>query len=148
MDFIPQDSMLLALRKVDTLLGALAQFLNQNEIRVKEKNVEAIVKVLEISYNIPELKRVIKEFVEKHGGKYDGTDAMTAVMSLATTKAIENNVPYMGVIVENGYVKDIVPVNDFMKTIEVPEDLKRGYYKYENGKLIVDEARKALLWGD
>lgn len=149
MEFITQDSMLITLRKVDELLSALVQFLNQNEIAVKEKTVSAIVGMLGTAYNIPELKQIIKEFVEKHGGTYDGTDAMTAVKSLITTKAIENGVPYMGVVInEQGYVKDVIPVNDFMKTVEVPQDLNRGYYKYENGKLVIDEARKALLWGD
>lgn len=149
MELIPQDSTLIALRKLDELLSALLAFLDRNEIGNVEKRVTPIVELLNKSYNIPDMKQKIKEFVETHGGVYDGKDIETSIKSLYTTKAMENGVPYMGVIInEQGYIVDIVEVDEFMKSVDRPIDIARGYYKLVNGKLVIDEARRALLWGD
>lgn len=49
-----------------------------------------------------------------------------------------------------GFVTDVVKVDTILQiskqfNAQIPEDIKRGYYKLENGKLVLDEERKRIL---
>ena len=46
---------------------------------------------------------------------------------------------------ENGYIISLSNVDGILQEQELPEDILRGYYIYEDGKFVLDE-RKKLEW--
>lgn len=60
--------------------------------------------------------------------------------------AIRNNKTYMAVSLNvDGYITNLTKVDGILELQPFPVDILRGYYKYVNGQLILDE-RKKLEW--
>jgi hypothetical protein len=74
----------------------------------------------------------------------------TLTEALKEVKALKPNLNYMAYKVnENGYVVNAVEMATFTEVKGVPKDITRGYYKVDKkGNIILDNARKAILWGD
>ena len=74
----------------------------------------------------------------------------TLTEALKEVKALKPNLSYMAYKVnENGYVVNAVEMATFTEIKGVPKDITRGYYKVDKkGNIILDNARKAILWGD
>ena len=48
---------------------------------------------------------------------------------------------------DTGYITNILDIKEIVEKQQVPVDVLRGYYKYENGKIVLDERRRQELWG-
>lgn len=75
---------------------------------------------------------------------YKLSEVMEALNKLKVFKANEE---YLGFTLDSdGYVKTHYKLNDFTLQQEVPYDISRGYYRIEDGKLVLDKERKELIW--
>jgi hypothetical protein len=74
----------------------------------------------------------------------------TLTEALKEVKALKPNLTYMAYETnDQGYVVNAAPMATFTDVKSVPKDIKRGYYKVDaKGNLIIDNKRKAVLWGD
>lgn len=74
----------------------------------------------------------------------------TLTEALKEVKALKPNVTYVAYEADaNGYIKNAVKMATFTQVREMPKDVVRGYYRVDaKGNLVVDNKRKAVLWGD
>jgi hypothetical protein len=74
----------------------------------------------------------------------------TLTEALKEVKALKPQLTYIAYETDvNGYVVNAAPMATFTDVKAVPKDIKRGYYKVDkHGNLVVDNKRKAVLWGD
>jgi hypothetical protein len=74
----------------------------------------------------------------------------TLTESLKEVKALKPSIDYMAYKVnEYGYVVNAVEMATFTDVKDVPKDITKGYYKVDNkGNIVLDNARKSIIWGD
>jgi hypothetical protein len=74
----------------------------------------------------------------------------TLTEALKDVKALKPKLTYIAYETDaNGYVVNAAPMATFTDVKSVPKDIKRGYYRVDKqGNLVVDNKRKAVLWGD
>ena len=68
--------------------------------------------------------------------------------SLDEIVAIKKDKKHLGVHLKNGYVDSIIPIDGIIEEQELPIDIKRPYYRYEKGKIFLDEKKRRRLWED
>ena len=61
--------------------------------------------------------------------------------------AIRKNKKYIGIDTVDGIIVGYADVDGIVEYQELPEDVLRGYYRYENGKIILDEKLRLKIWG-
>lgn len=62
--------------------------------------------------------------------------------------AIKKDKKYLGVHLKKGYVDSIIPIDGIIEEQELPNDIKRPYYRYEKGRILLDEKKRRRLWED
>jgi hypothetical protein len=74
----------------------------------------------------------------------------TLTEALKEVKALKPKLKYMAYEVNtHGYVINAVEMATFTEVKGVPKDITRGYYKVDKkGNIVLDTARKTILWGD
>lgn len=72
----------------------------------------------------------------------------TLVKSLDSIIAMKKDKTYYGVkFDENKVINNILEVDGIvLNSNDLPLDLLRGYYKYEKGKIVLDEILRTKLW--
>ena len=62
--------------------------------------------------------------------------------------AIRKDKTYYGVETDSsGYIKKIIDIDGIIEKMDIPSDINKGYYRYENGNFILDERMKEEIWG-
>jgi hypothetical protein len=88
-------------------------------------------------------------FLQNCGVKYESNSLIDLVNKLDEVIAVRENKKYVSLETDNkGYVTSYGRLDGVLEASdseELPQDLLRGYYKYENNKLVLDE-RKKLEW--
>jgi len=59
---------------------------------------------------------------------------------VANTEQIDN------VSIVNGYITGVERTNVLIRPVDIPDDIKNGYWKLENGKYKIDEDRFKQIW--
>ena len=69
---------------------------------------------------------------------------------LKEVKVLKPKINYVAYATNDyGYISDAVTMKTFTQIEEMPKDILRGYYRVdEKGNLVIDHARKSVLWGD
>ena|SRR5690554_6870381 len=70
----------------------------------------------------------------------------TLLSHLDEIVAIKRNRKYYGVTTKNGIITAINKIDGIVEQKELPKDLLRGYYRYNDGKVEVDEKLKRKIW--
>lgn len=71
----------------------------------------------------------------------------TLVELLDDILVIKSNKQYLGIQTnKQGYVTDIIVIDGVLEYTPMPDDVKKGYYKLIDNKLVVDEKMKVKLW--
>lgn len=71
----------------------------------------------------------------------------TLVGLLDDILVIKRNKQYLGVQTnKQGYVTDVIVIDGVLEYTSMPDDVKKGYYKLIDNKLVVDEKMKVKLW--
>ncbi len=61
--------------------------------------------------------------------------------------AIKKNKSYTGVTFsDDGVITNLNKIDGIVVTEDFPSDILRGYYKYDNGKIKIDEILRQKLW--
>jgi hypothetical protein len=74
----------------------------------------------------------------------------TLTEALKEVKSLKPSVNYMAYATDSyGYIVDAIEMKTFTGVNDVPKDITRGYYKVDKqGNIILDAARKSIIWGD
>jgi hypothetical protein len=74
----------------------------------------------------------------------------TLTEALKEVKSLKPSVKYMAYEVNAyGYIINAVEMATFTGVKDVPADITKGYYKVDKkGNIVLDTARKAIIWGD
>lgn len=95
------------------------------------------------------LRTRLELFLQNCGVSYESRSLIDLVNKLDEVIAVRENKKYISLETnKEGYVTgfgDLDGILDVTDGKELPDDLLRGYYKYENGDLVLDE-RKKLEW--
>lgn len=92
----------------------------------------------DLENKIKQLEEKIYNFHTKHG-----------YSSLEEMRVMDKDKKYIGAEVnELGYITDTSAIDNFFLKVDIPLDIKMGYYKIDGNKLKLDEAMRARLWGD
>jgi antitoxin component YwqK of YwqJK toxin-antitoxin module len=72
----------------------------------------------------------------------------TLINSLNDIIAMKKNKLFYGVSLDkNNIVKQVYDINGLVENKgQLPDDILRGYYYYENGKILLDENLRRKLW--
>lgn len=85
---------------------------------------------------IKDLEEKIANFCSKHG--YE---------KLEDVHVLDRDKKYMGAELNSlGYVANVSNLDSVFEKVDVPLDIKMGYYKIVDDELILDEAMRARLW--
>jgi hypothetical protein len=110
-------------------------------------NLDASVVILqELELHIERLHN----FLLSCGIKPKDKKLSTLTEALKEVKALKPNVNYIAYKVnEYGFIDNAVKMATFTQVNQLPVDILRGYYRIDTkGNLVVDYARKNVLWGD
>jgi hypothetical protein len=93
---------------------------------------------------------ILYNFLLSCGIKPKDKQLSTLTEALKDVKALKPKVNYIAYQTNNdGYVDKAIDMETFTEITQVPQDILRGYYKVDDkGNLVIDYARKNVLWGD
>jgi len=69
------------------------------------------------------------------------------IRQLDNIVAIRNGKEYIGVETVDGIVVGYSNIDGIIPRQTLPEDVLRGYYRYDNGKITLDEKLRQKIWG-
>lgn len=98
------------------------------------------VKIWRANYEdkVKELENKINSFCRKHG--YE---------KLEDIHVLDKGKKYMGAELNSlGYVANVSNLDSVFEKVDIPLDVKMGYYKIVDDELVLDEAMRARLWGE
>lgn len=101
----------------------------------------------EISDELELMKNKIESFLKDCNIEVTSKTFWSMLKKLDEVIAVRKDKSYIGVTLnDRGYVTTINSIDTIIDEQELPMDILRGYYKIENGKLVVDELMKDKLW--
>lgn len=113
---------MLVLKEVDNFADQVAAFIESHGVAVNGKNFQTILNALK------------KLQLKQEGKNYLILDENKEYVSVETDK--------------NGYILLYNNMDTIAEKNKIPQDINRGYYKIKNNKIVLDEKRKRMLWGD
>ena len=111
------------------------------------KSVERSVEDLYID-DLDYVNELLKTFLQNCGVKIKNKSLYSMVGQLDDIIAVKKDKKYYSLeLDENGYIINFTPMDGIIEQQELPEDFKRGYYKYDSstGSFYIDEKKK-LEW--
>lgn len=98
--------------------------------------------------DLDSIAKKIQVFLIEHGVTPNDSRLSSLVKSLEDLNIIVPTKEYYHFRLDkNGFIRE---VGDFGGIVEkketLPVDITRGYYKIENGKIVLDEAQRQKLW--
>lgn len=103
--------------------------------------------MVELTKKIDDIKLLLVSILNEHGIPYADTKISTLLKSFKQLRTIKPNRRYVAVeLNELGYIKNLIETDIIADPMPIPEDILRGYYKVVDGQIIVDTARKSILW--
>ena len=101
----------------------------------------------ELVEKVENIRGVLKDILDDHNIPYMDTKLSTLLESFKQLRTIKPNRRYIAVeLNELGYIKNLIETDIIADPMPIPEDILRGYYKVVDGKIVLDEARKSILW--
>jgi hypothetical protein len=141
-DHLTQDATVELMRVLDELAYELYQFLARNNVTLPNNRFPELLKGL---------KRLntehVREFLKDCGYASPDATPEQIVEQLLRLPVLKPYKTYLGIQTnEEGYVTSYSRIDTFMEERALPEDLLRGYYKIVDGKPVLDEERRRVLW--
>lgn len=111
------------------------------------------IKIIELAEVLDELDVFLEKFYEyliSCGVQPKNKKLKTLITCLDELIAMKEDKTYYGVDVDsNNIIKNIFVVQGIVENnIKLPNDILRGYYHYEKGKIVLDEKLRQKLWGE
>lgn len=102
---------------------------------------------LKIEEELTEIIQDLEKFLNECNVEVSSKTLYSMIRGLDKIIAIRKGKSYIGVTLNsNGYVQKINKIDTIVAEQELPTDILRGYYKIEDGKLILDEQMREKLW--
>lgn len=116
---------------------------NKDLLTYKKLMFETYQKLQE---EINEMRKDISTFLLRSDMEISGTENIRElVQKLSDLKIMYADKNYVTFLFDNeGFIVNKVPVNNFIED-NLPEDVTRGYYKLESGKLTIDYSKKRII---
>lgn len=100
-----------------------------------------------ISEELDYLLNELIKFLNDCGIELTSKTFNSAIRKLQEVIAIRKEKSYIGLTLNDlGYVRKFNEIDTIIEKQNLPEDILRGYYKIENGKIVLDERMKEKLW--
>ena len=91
----------------------------------------------------------VNDYLREHSVNLKVNNLQDVLDALHQLRVLKPSQEYIGVTLDNdGYIKTVQPLHDFVIKQDVPTDILQGYYKILNGVIFLDNTRQALLWGN
>jgi hypothetical protein len=102
-----------------------------------------------VSTRIEHYRITLKAFLEERGYQVASDSLIDLIRKIQTVHVINPEDKHHIAILEDNYITDIIEINidQILRNATIPEDLQNGYYKIQNGKIVLDELRKEELEG-
>lgn len=114
---------------------------------MKLENLDATTALLQ---HVESHVNILYHFLVSCGLNPKDKKLSTLTEMLKEVKALKPKITYVAYSIdENGYIDKAVNMKTFTQVDAMPVDILRGYYRVdEKGNLVIDHARKSVLWGD
>jgi hypothetical protein len=102
-----------------------------------------------VSTRIEHYRITLKAFLEKRGYEVPSDTLLDLLRQLQEVHVLNPEDKHHIALLEDEYITGIIDINlsQILKNAEIPADLENGYYKIENGKIVLDPLRKEELEG-
>ena len=102
-----------------------------------------------VSTRIEHYRITLKAFLESRGYNVPGNTLLDLIRQIQTVHTLNPEDKHQIALLEDEYITDIIEINieQILRNADIPDDLKNGYYKIKNGKIVLDELRKEELEG-
>ena len=92
-----------------------------------------------------DIEKLITRFVtilEGHGVQVTSQTLTDLIKQVEELKTMKKDIDYVGLVKDhNGYVVKAFKLADFVEIGKCPKHFTEGFYKYEDGKFVLDEQR-------
>lgn len=122
--------------------------LEQEKAKLEKDKISLNKKIDEMEDRLSTHRVSLQNFLKENGVQYLPYKTMEYYLSqLSLVQTIKPSVRYLGIHTNTkNYIKDAIPIDGVIEKIELPVDINRGYYRYEKGKIILDERKRLELW--
>jgi len=127
------------------------------DIENKQTNLRQVIKDLlqlqvsleSVSTRIEQYKSDLKDFLTTKGYEVHTDSLKGLLIQLKSIEVLNPKDKHQIALLEDDYITDVIDVNlkQIIKNAEIPEDLKEGYYKIQDGKIVLDPLRREELEG-
>ena len=102
-----------------------------------------------VSKRLEAYRLTLKGFLEDNGYDVSGDDIVTLIRAIKGLDVLNPDDTHHVALLEDGYITDVIDINlyQILRNAGVPDDIKEGYYRISNGKIVLDDTRKEELEG-
>lgn len=102
-----------------------------------------------VSTRIEHYRITLKAFLESRGYQVPTDTLLDLTRQIQELHVLNPEDKHYIAFLEDDFISDVVEIKieQILKNAFIPEDLKNGYYKIQNGKIVIDELRKEELEG-
>lgn len=97
-----------------------------------------------VSTRIEHYRITLKAFLEKRGYEVPSDALIDLLRQLQEVHVLNPEDKHHIALLEDDFITDVIEVKleQIIRNAVIPEDLRNGYYKIQNGKIVLDELRK------
>jgi hypothetical protein len=120
----------------DTTLGALLFEL----VEFKQAHNEAMQRV-------KDMKIGLQQFLTSNGYELSGDTLESLITDIKRVQVVNPTHTHTVAFNKDGYIKELIDieVNQLIANAQKPADYRGGFYKVENGRIVLDKKRKEQL---
>lgn len=102
-----------------------------------------------VSKRLEAYRLTLKGFLEDKGYKVSGDDIVSLIRAIKSLDVLNPDDTHHIALLEDGYITDVIDINlyQIIRNAGIPDDIKEGYYRISNGKIVLDDTRKEELEG-
>lgn len=102
-----------------------------------------------VSSRIEHYRVTLKSFLESRGYEVPSESLLDLTRQIQEIHVLNPEDQHQVAILEDGFIKEVIDIkiDQILKNAVIPEDLENGYYRIQNGKIVLDELRKEEVEG-
>lgn len=102
-----------------------------------------------VSSRIENYRVTLKSFLESRGYQVPSESLLDLTRQIQEIHVLNPEDQHQVALLEDGFIKEVIDIkiDQILKNAVIPEDLENGYYRIQNGKIILDELRKEEVEG-
>lgn len=102
-----------------------------------------------VSSRIENYRVTLKSFLESRGYQVPSESLLDLTRQIQEIHVLNPEDQHQVALLEDGFIKEVIDIkiDQILKNAVIPEDLENGYYRIQNGKIVLDELRKEEVEG-